>query len=570
MLHCSPGEIESRCPEGNCELIDDNGESKLVAKLYTKELVDIKIDMAPDDWELLRAQYRSTHELFGSADCNNKQLPKPYTYFPSTVTIDGNVIENSTVRKKGLIGSQSTLKPSLKVRFDHIDTEQRYLDTDGFALNNLKSDGSNVRSCLTYKILEDNGIPSSRCTFAKVEINDEPFGVFALVEEVKKPFLQRTFGDDEGNLYEGTVNDFKADVIHGFEQDTNERSDPSRADLAKVLDIVESTSSKADDSFIGLDTVFNLDAYYKFWAAEILISHRDGYAGNTNNFYIYANPNDNGRFHFIPWGVDFTLRRETRVDVPKSLFAFGKLPNLLYQSEESRIKLFTELNHQLETGFDEEELLEWADHRRRIIEPFVRPQDLDFFHSDFVNVRESILVRRKDIADSLKDGHPEWTAGLRGSICRPEVGSMQGRIRVNWDSLQDDWWESALDGEFAYTIDGQPASVVERIGARAGVHEATGRKWIRILYNMDNGYRYTFSMLMPDPRFFDELKEGETAINYQPAYSTTVSVHDLNQTPALLLNRYQLGEGFITGVELNTEEDGVVEVTFDAKAFQLL
>ena len=59
MLHCSPGEIESRCPEGNCELVDDNGESKLVAKLYTKELVDIKIDMAPDDWELLRAQYLS-------------------------------------------------------------------------------------------------------------------------------------------------------------------------------------------------------------------------------------------------------------------------------------------------------------------------------------------------------------------------------------------------------------------------------------------------------------------------------------------------------------------------------
>lgn len=37
-------------------------------------------------------------------------------------------------------------------------------------------------------------------------------------------------------------------------------------------------------------------------AAEVLVAHWDGYAGNLNNTYLYADPSD-GRFRFVPWGV---------------------------------------------------------------------------------------------------------------------------------------------------------------------------------------------------------------------------------------------------------------------------
>ena len=572
LAHCTTDEESEACNENEClDLVEEPGvEPDISSKLYKKEMVDINIVIDPSDWDTIRNQYRSVHSLFGSEGCHNQQLPKPYSYFPSTVTIDGTVIPNSTIRKKGLIGSQSTKKPSLKVRFDHINTEQRYLGTDGFALNNLKSDPSLIRSCLTSNILEDIGVPSSRCTFANVTINDASFGVFALVEEVKKPFLKRAFDDDDGNLYEGTVNDFVPELIDGFEQDTNELSDSSRDDLSNALEAIKRHSNKTPDSPLQeLDTYFNLDAFYSFWAAEILVSHRDGYAGNANNFYIYANPLDNGRFHFIPWGVDFTLKREARANVPKSVYAFGKLANLLYQNENSRNNLFAALRSHLQNGFDERELLDWIEDKRLLLEPYMLPSDVNFFEPDFESLRDYINIRRKDIDDSLNDGHPEWSAGTRGPICRTEAGTIQGSIRVNWDSLQEDWWTSAIAGELNFELDDQPFSNIVSVGARAGIHEPSGRKWLIMLFDTEDDTRYQLSLLMPDPRFFDDIEEGLPRTYYSPEFSGSMWIQDLSLPNRPFLDRYELGEGTINPIEVNTNAGGHIEVSFENKVYKV-
>ena len=51
-------------------------------------LLRVEIEMAPEDWDALRTQTRSIFDLIGSS-CLEEPPPRPFTYFPATVTVDG-------------------------------------------------------------------------------------------------------------------------------------------------------------------------------------------------------------------------------------------------------------------------------------------------------------------------------------------------------------------------------------------------------------------------------------------------------------------------------------------------
>lgn len=56
--------------------------------------------MAPADWEVLRHQSRSMSEVLGE-NCLDGLKGSPYTYFPATVTVDGEELPMSAVRRSG-------------------------------------------------------------------------------------------------------------------------------------------------------------------------------------------------------------------------------------------------------------------------------------------------------------------------------------------------------------------------------------------------------------------------------------------------------------------------------------
>ena len=144
--------------------------------------------MDPANWELMRHQRKTRHTIFVGEDCRTRQVPNPYTWFPGTVTIDGEELPVTGLRKKGHLGSLSTSKPSMKLRFDRYVDGRRFHTMKRFAINNAKSDPTYMRSCLAYRVFAAAGIPAPRCTYAAVTVNGVDKGVYFLVEEVKKPF----------------------------------------------------------------------------------------------------------------------------------------------------------------------------------------------------------------------------------------------------------------------------------------------------------------------------------------------------------------------------------------------
>ena len=77
--------------------------------------LEVKIQINPLIWDRLRYQYRdiTKERKPGEAFKSN------YAYLPAQLSINDEDLGEVGLRKKGLIGSSSTQRPSLKIKFNH-------------------------------------------------------------------------------------------------------------------------------------------------------------------------------------------------------------------------------------------------------------------------------------------------------------------------------------------------------------------------------------------------------------------------------------------------------------------
>ena len=140
---CGGGGDDSALPDGGADAaVDaaiDAGPDLTPALFAPDHIVDVAITIAPADWDVLRNQTRSITEMI-EGDCLAQPFPSPFTKFAATVTIDGTRLDQVGIKKKGLLGSLNTEKPSLKLDFDEYVAGQRYLGLEKLTLNNANQD----------------------------------------------------------------------------------------------------------------------------------------------------------------------------------------------------------------------------------------------------------------------------------------------------------------------------------------------------------------------------------------------------------------------------------------------
>ncbi len=525
-------------------------------EVFARELMEIEITMSPEDWEDMRHQRKTRHSIFEGEDCRLRQVPNPYTWFPGDITIDGVRIRRAGFRKKGHLGSLSTLKPGLKVRFDRFVEGQRFHTMAGFSLNNSKSDPSYVRQCLAYRTFAEAGVPAARCTYAHVTVNGLDKGVFVVVEEMKKAMLGRHFPDPDGNLYEGTACDFRPEFFGGFEQEINEDSDPSRQDLARVLQVV--LDAPDDVLELALGEVVNLERFFRYWALEGLVWHRDGYSGNANNYYMFADPADGGRFTWLPWGVDAAWRLDNRNNVPDSVLAFGAIAFRLYQHPPTRQRYYQALDEVLDERFDPEGLVAHAQRMRAVLQPALPEAERASFRGEVDAVIDVVEGRRGVIEAVLADGQPAWVAGMRTLPCRIPVAPISGTLQTTWGTLADNIW-NAGSGTIELTLDGQPLEV-QRSGARIG-RLGNGRGRADLYIETPDRKRLRAIITFPDPKFFDPYETPGDHELISPQLTTTTLWEDISDG-VRRLGTYDIGEGTWTFEEVGTQAGDPVRVRF--------
>ncbi len=449
-----------------------------VAMFDPNRVLRISIDMDPADWDDLRTQTRSILDVLGSS-CLAEPPERPFTYFQASVTIDGETTTNVGVRKKGFFGSLSETKPSLKVKFSEYDDAQRFSGLQRMTLNNAISDASYVKQCIGYDLFTQAGVPAPRCNFATVEVNGENMGLYVHVESIKKRFIARHFDDNDGNLYEGALSDFRAGWIDTFQKKTN-KDIADRSDINALVPIMN-----ADDSqFLSdVDRIVDVDRFITMWAAELLMMHADGYARNTNNFYMYNDPTT-GKFSFIPWGIDSIMFGDATLPwedtrPPVAAWAEGVLSRRLYNVPEMRTRYFTKLNELLATIWDEDALHAEINRMEALIEDHVVVEETTQFRDNLELVRDFVDTRRATIEAAL-DPEPSWSGPLRDPWCIENLGNASGTFNTTFGTLESNDPLNEGTATLSATLNGQPFNTMQT-GATAGFDPDSGKPAVRIV-----------------------------------------------------------------------------------------
>lgn len=156
-------------------------------KLFDKTVVHT-LDIVIEDWD----SFLET--------CTNEE------YTACSVVIDNEAFKNIALRAKGNtsltnVKNYGNSRYSLKIEFDKYDSTKTYYGLDKLCLNNIIQDNTYMKDYLTYTMMGEFGVASPLCSYVYVTVNGEDWGLFLAVEGVEDSFLQRNYGNENGDLY---------------------------------------------------------------------------------------------------------------------------------------------------------------------------------------------------------------------------------------------------------------------------------------------------------------------------------------------------------------------------------
>jgi spore coat protein CotH len=270
--------------------------------IYDGFLHQIELVMSPDSLTALLAD-------------SNRWTDHSY---PATFIYDGtDTLLNVGVRMKGNT-SRNSKKLSFKIDIDEFE-DQTYQGLKTFNLNGSHNDPSVSREFLCAYVMNADSNFCYRANPVQLYLNGQLRGIYSNAEQLNKKFLDSRFGEHKGNLYKcswpaelswlgSAQQPYKALINpspqneRAYELKTNESAD-DYSDLVDLINVINNTPG--NQFAAAIDTVFDVQAYLKVLAAEVLLGHWDNYFYNKNNYYLYHIPN--GKFVYMPYDMDNTL-----------------------------------------------------------------------------------------------------------------------------------------------------------------------------------------------------------------------------------------------------------------------
>ena len=242
-----------------------------------------------------------------SAWANMLENAQTEEYIACNIAIDGETVQNAAVRPKGNTSLSQTTngRYSLKIEFDHFENSNTYRGLDKLVLNNLIQDNTYLKDWLCYTLFRKMGVAAPLCSFAVVRVNGEYYGLCLALEAIEESFLQRNYGDTDGDLY-------KPDSSMGGGADLSYSGD-SASSYEGILDSAVTTITSADRSALiaALEALsagdaansIDMDAVLRYFVVHNFVINGDSYTGSMlHNYYLYQ---DDGLLSMLPW--DYNL-----------------------------------------------------------------------------------------------------------------------------------------------------------------------------------------------------------------------------------------------------------------------
>ena len=266
--------------------------------------------MNSQDWEKLKQNFQEN------------------TYYPADLAWNGQTARNSGIRSRGL-GSRSGTKPGLRVDFDRYATDQTFLGLKSIVLDNLTQDSSGVRESVAMRMFARMGVPAPRESFARLFVNNELIGLYAVVESVDKDLLARVFGIDRRQRAERRLplriqlHPRLALAVRIPGRGSRRlraalrRQDPREQERQREVGADRGTGPPGERAprrrrcRARLEPRFDVPAFLRYMAAQNFVAQEDGFTGydGMNNFYLYR-LEDSPRHVLIAWDEDNAFARQ--------------------------------------------------------------------------------------------------------------------------------------------------------------------------------------------------------------------------------------------------------------------
>jgi spore coat protein CotH len=233
----------------------------------------------------------------------------PRSYVTATFS-DGQALYEVGVRLKGNTSyTWFDEKPALIVDFDFSVPEQRYHGVPSFYLQNMTWDPSMIHEHLAYWAFRQAEVPSSRTSYCRLTINQEPYGLYLVLEKQNSLFRKQWWEDRSGSVYEAGSFNHPCDLNDGSTADPctcyeiDRVGEDAFEDLQAVCLAARSTAVDWRDQ---LEAYVDWPVFLRAMATEMVVGHYDNYGWNINNYRLYHEPTK-GLWYWTPWSTDLAF-----------------------------------------------------------------------------------------------------------------------------------------------------------------------------------------------------------------------------------------------------------------------
>ncbi|KAF9190929.1 hypothetical protein BGZ51_008078 [Haplosporangium sp. Z 767] len=233
--------------------------------------------------------------------------------------------QNITLKTSGK-SSKEYAKQSYKLKFD-TDFNQTFFSRPNIKLRAMTTEPTYMREKIYIDMLNSVGVPTQQGSYVRLFINNEGYGLYLMVDDIKKSFLKQTvYGGDPnivpGSLIQANAPDrqtqadlvykgptgasYNSDVYTSQNLGNNPATEPLAQLIAFMSDLQAFDPVATPDPVAYWESRLELDGFLRNMALEYLMGGFDNYWIGGSNYFIYFNPalGNAGKWQWIPTDFD--------------------------------------------------------------------------------------------------------------------------------------------------------------------------------------------------------------------------------------------------------------------------
>ena len=314
------------CPDKEEESIEKEFIVPTIKPNGSEQYLNLSSDFIFDQNKLRTFELKLAEKDLEKIDSD----PTAEQYVEGMLIFEGDTISPVGVRYKGSVGAwvgcvdgpnpfepsgkKICTKLSMKVKINWKGRDERFYDLKKLQFHSQNLDPSLMHERLGYWLFKSMDVEAPRSVHARLVINGELSGLYALTEQIDGAFTDYHFDDKDGNVYKEVwplYMDGKPmnpqSLISALK--TNEDENPSTAIMSGFGDKL--SNAETGDVQNVISEYMDINKVLSLVVVDRTIRHDDGFLHwycdeggcSSHNFYWYEEPN-NQKINLIPWDLD--------------------------------------------------------------------------------------------------------------------------------------------------------------------------------------------------------------------------------------------------------------------------